>query len=315
MTGVGALVEKAVPALLEMVPGLIENVLPGLVNSAFNAILAINNCIIDNFPMFIQTGVEALLQLADGLAQALPEMIPRIVDVVITITTTLLEHLPELIDAGIKLLEGLIEGIIKSIPKLVAALPKVIAELLNVFKTLPEKFVEIGKALLTGLAKGISSAVSSVIASAKEACNKILTTVKNFFGIHSPSKVFTGLGDYLMEGLANGITENGAAVDAVKNIATDIEDAFNPKLSTSLDSNLNSYDLNKSSLSSNGLQALNQQLQIDNLVPVLTQFTKQIISAINDVDMEVKIGDEVIARSAQRGNSSYRRRTGQALLV
>ena len=49
------------------------------------------------------------------------------------------------------------------------------------------------------------------------------------------------------------------------------------------------------------------------LVSSFAQMTNQIISAIGDVDMEVKIGDETIARSAARGNESYYKLTGSPL--
>ena len=42
---------------------------------------------------------------------------------------------------------------------------------------------------------------------------------------------------------------------------------------------------------------------------------RQIIAAIENKDLTVKIGDESIARSAQRGNTAYKNRTGKALIT
>lgn len=42
---------------------------------------------------------------------------------------------------------------------------------------------------------------------------------------------------------------------------------------------------------------------------------RQIIAAIENQNLTVKIGDETIAKSAQRGNSAYKSRTGKALLT
>ena len=50
------------------------------------------------------------------------------------------------------------------------------------------------------------------------------------------------------------------------------------------------------------------------LVSAFAQMTRQVIAAIEDKDLSVRIGDEAIARSAQRGNAAYRNRTGKALL-
>ena len=43
--------------------------------------------------------------------------------------------------------------------------------------------------------------------------------------------------------------------------------------------------------------------------------TRQVIAAIENKDLSVSIGDEQVARSAQRGNTAYKNRTGKALLT
>ena len=53
----------------------------------------------------------------------------------------------------------------------------------------------------------------------------------------------------------------------------------------------------------------------DNVVNALIQQTRQLLDALENVDMSVSIGDDVIARSAQRGNVAYRKMTGKPLLV
>ena len=49
------------------------------------------------------------------------------------------------------------------------------------------------------------------------------------------------------------------------------------------------------------------------LADIMIQLTRQLISAIEKLDMEVKIGDDVIAKSANRGNQQYKNRTGKPL--
>ena len=51
-----------------------------------------------------------------------------------------------------------------------------------------------------------------------------------------------------------------------------------------------------------------------NLVSAFYQMCQQVIQAIDNVDMSVSIGDDVIAQSAKRGNDAYRKRTGYALI-
>ena len=51
------------------------------------------------------------------------------------------------------------------------------------------------------------------------------------------------------------------------------------------------------------------------MVGAFAQMTRQVIAAIESKDLSVKIGDETIAKSAQRGNAAYYNRTGKALLT
>lgn len=51
------------------------------------------------------------------------------------------------------------------------------------------------------------------------------------------------------------------------------------------------------------------------LVGAFASMTQQVIAAIEGKDLSVSIGDETIARSAQRGNAAYRNRTGKALIT
>lgn len=65
-------------------------------------------------------------------------------------------------------------------------------------------------------------------------------------------------------------------------------------------------------------QSLLQQIidnSNNNVVDALIQQTKQLLQALENIDMSVSIGDDVIARSAQRGNVAYRRMTGKPLFV
>lgn len=51
------------------------------------------------------------------------------------------------------------------------------------------------------------------------------------------------------------------------------------------------------------------------MVSAFAQMTNQIITAINELDMNVSIGDDVIANSASRGDKAYKKRTGKSLFA
>lgn len=65
-------------------------------------------------------------------------------------------------------------------------------------------------------------------------------------------------------------------------------------------------------------QALLQEIiyaSNSNIVDALIQQTRQLLVGLEQMNMEVCIGDDVIAQSAQRGNQAYKRRTGRPLFV
>lgn len=71
--------------------------------------------------------------------------------------------------------------------------------------SLPSKFTDFGRMIIQGLINGITSMAGAVMAKAKAIADKITSTVKGAFNIHSPSRVFAEMGKYNMLGLAQGM--------------------------------------------------------------------------------------------------------------
>jgi len=66
----------------------------------------------------------------------------------------------------------------------------------------------VGKNIVEGLWNGISGAASWLWEKITGFGNSIINWFKGIFGIKSPSRVFAGLGKYLDQGLAKGLTDN-----------------------------------------------------------------------------------------------------------
>jgi len=104
--------------------------------------------------------------------------------------------------------------------------------IINFFKELPSKLVDIGKNLIKGLWEGISDAASWLWGKISGFCNDIINKIKDFFGIHSPSRVFNKeVGKYLALGLGEGFSDNLDSVYKDMKSAVDFE---TQKLSTNL---------------------------------------------------------------------------------
>lgn len=73
--------------------------------------------------------------------------------------------------------------------------------------------INVGKNVVGGLWNGIKGVVGGLWNGIKSIGRGIINGFKSIFGIHSPSTVFAGIGGYLMEGLANGITNTADSVN------------------------------------------------------------------------------------------------------
>ena len=85
--------------------------------------------------------------------------------------------------------------------------------------------MDLGKAMVDGIIEGIKS--RDIMAGVREAFNSFLTSVKDFFGIHSPSTVFAEIGEYLIKGLINGIVGGWAGlIESIQDLPGQLTELF-----------------------------------------------------------------------------------------
>lgn len=90
--------------------------------------------------------------------------------------------------------------------------------LVDGFIGLVEEMYEIGKNIVNGLWEGIQAGAGWLFEGIEAICDDIIGTVKDMFGIHSPSRVFKGIGNNVVEGLVVGIKnkKNAAKMSAAE---------------------------------------------------------------------------------------------------
>lgn len=89
--------------------------------------------------------------------------------------------------------------------------------------------VEVGGNLISGLWQGITGAAGTVWNAICDFGSSIVDGFCDFFGIHSPSRVMAGIGEYLSLGLAQGITNE------TDSVVQGVQDVSNTALSTMMD--------------------------------------------------------------------------------
>lgn len=207
---------KLLTAALELVKTLADNIASNAVNLVTGAIALISQLevfIIENLPMIIQTAGEIVLALVQGLTS--PEAINQLVDAYLQMADAfidaVIDNLPEILEAGILMLGALGEGLIKAIPELLMIVPKIYKKLFD--KLILMDWKSIGKNIIKGIENGIWAASDAITKAIEDMCKKCWQSVKDFFGIKSPSRLMAYAGRMIGEGLVNGIESEESAVD------------------------------------------------------------------------------------------------------
>lgn len=119
-----------------------------------------------------------------------------------------------LIARGRGFVNGLINGVSARIGAAVSKAQSLGSRARGVFSKAGSWLISKGRALVNGLTSGISAAMRGISSWLKShVVNPIINAVKRFFGIHSPSTVFHGIGVNMVKGLIRGLaTSNGSAI-------------------------------------------------------------------------------------------------------
>lgn len=207
---------KLLTAALELVKSLAENIAANagdLAVGAMELITQLGLFVIDNLPMIISTATEIVLALVEGLTS--PESISKLVDAIIllnnSVIDTLIENLPEILETGIIMLGTLGEGLLKALPQLLMIVPKIFKGVFDKFASMD--WSSIGKNMLAGIKNGLLKAKDTLLKAIKDLCKECWQSVKDFFGIKSPSRLMAYAGTMIGEGLVKGIESEENAVD------------------------------------------------------------------------------------------------------
>ena len=212
------LIETAILLIMTLAQGLIDAI-PQLIAAVPMIIGNLLAAIIVELPNIIQMGIDLLFALIDGIIKCIPELVAAVPTLIIAFVNGIVNNLDKIILAAPQIIVSLITGIIGAIPELIAAVPRVIAAIADTIRNYD--WGGIGRNIVQGLKDGIAGMWDNIKDWFNEKVNSLVGGVKRILGIHSPSKVFAGIGGFMAEGLGEGFSDEFAAV---KN---DIEGSMN----------------------------------------------------------------------------------------
>jgi hypothetical protein len=202
-----AILDAGLKILIALVQG-IATALPQLIPAAVEAILGLVTALVDNLPLLIDAGIELLLGVALGLIEALPQLVEKIPTLIASIVTALVGAIPQLVMAGVKLFVALVSNLPAIISGILMAIPTIMEALVGAFKD-PKFWQQMGDAglqLIRGLWEGIKGAGDWLWKQISGFFGDVIKNIQALFGIRSPSTVFAGFGDFMIQGLEKGLT-------------------------------------------------------------------------------------------------------------
>ena len=126
-----------------------------------------------------------------------PEMIEKFVGYAV-------EKLPQVIELGMKMVLAIVSGLAKNLPQIVRSVLDMMATIVKTFVSSLPDIVNVGKQIVKGLWEGIKAMGSWIKEKVGSFFSGIVSGVKSKLGIHSPSRVFAGIGENMALGLGEG---------------------------------------------------------------------------------------------------------------
>ena len=135
---------------------------------------------------------------------------------------------PQLQDAGYKLMVDFINKLASAMdsnisllkPSIERLVSEIISGISNGLRAGVDDCQDAGKFMMQGFGKGIESEFSYIVECAKNTVSGAVDAIKDFLGIHSPSKLMAELGEYSGEGYEEGLLSTESDIeDAGESVA------------------------------------------------------------------------------------------------
>jgi phage-related protein len=166
------------------------------------------NTLLDHTDEIIDSGFDLLISLIDGFTEAMPTIMRELPKIVVDIADKLTrpENLGRLLRSGVKLIKAVAEGFPHAVSYIIKNIPVIID---NIWNSLQEvDWLDLGKSIVEGILDGFLDVADLIADVVSEFGSSVKDEIKDFFGIHSPSRVMKEeVGQFLGLGVAEGFEE------------------------------------------------------------------------------------------------------------
>lgn len=114
-------------------------------------------------PQLLQTGIDLLGKLGEGLVTGIPQLLAQALPVVANLASGLRENAGQLVDAGIQFILNLATGLMNGLPTMIAYLPGIVSDIAGIINDNAPKLLVAGVQLIITLAAGLLNAIPALL--------------------------------------------------------------------------------------------------------------------------------------------------------
>lgn len=214
-TGFNSVVTSVLESIIAVLPVLINDVLPALIDG-FNALIAsLIEYLPEIIPLLLDGFVMLFSSMIDSVNLVLDQLIPMLPEIVTQISTTLIDNLPVILEGALQLFLGLIQSLDQVIEQLMPMLPQLITNLCDTLIAHIDEIVTAGFDLLIGLANGLVDCIPTLLTKVPEIINKLVGSLTEGDKLQQLIQAGIDLIVALAEGLPKAIPDIVLAIPKV----------------------------------------------------------------------------------------------------
>lgn len=145
-------------------------------------------------PQILQTGIDLLGKLGDGLVTGIPQLLAQALPVVANLASGLRENAGQLVDAGIQFILNLATGLMNGLPTMIAYLPGIVSDIAGIINDNAPKLLVAGVQLIVTLGQGLIQAIPTLVANLPQIIQAVVDVWTAFNWLELGGKVIKLMG-------------------------------------------------------------------------------------------------------------------------
>jgi phage-related protein len=225
LAGVGTVIEKLVPQIMNTLPELITNVVPQFIESGKNLILSLVRGIKDGVPQLMEGAMDIINEFIDAIIEIAPELASAGWDILQKLAQGIIKAIPELTAKAVDIVTRLAQGIRENLPEIIATALEIAQSLADTLAENAPILLEAGIDLFMAIVDGLIESLPMLI----EQLPVIIDTIANIINDNAPRLLQAGVQMLIAiaKGLVQAIPTLIANIPMIIKTIFDVWSAFN----------------------------------------------------------------------------------------